>query len=70
MLYPKIVYQLKGERFQNSFTQTCVDLFKPIKTSIEDNFQGIEIVGDLKINRRIFIAAELGSRKKLNKRNK
>ena len=41
-----------------------VDLFKPIKTNFEDNFQGIEIVGDLKINRRIFIAAELGSEKK------
>ena len=40
------------------------DLFKPIKTSFEDNFQGFEIVGDLKINRRIFIAAELGSEKK------
>lgn len=40
-----------------------VDLFKPIKTNFEDNFQGIEIVGDLKINRRIFIAAELGSEK-------
>ena len=41
-----------------------LDLFKPIKTNFEDNFQGIEIVGDLKINRRIFIAAELGSEKK------
>ena len=41
-----------------------VDLFKPIKTNFEDNFQGIEIVGDLKINRRIFVAAELGSEKK------
>ena len=41
-----------------------VDLFKPIKTNFEDNFQGIEIDGDLKINRRIFVAAELGSEKK------
>ena len=41
-----------------------IDLFKPIKTNLEENFQGLEIVGDLKINRRIFIAAELGSEKK------
>ena len=41
-----------------------IDLFKPIKTNFDDYFQGLEIVGDLKINRRIFIAAELGSEKK------
>jgi len=41
-----------------------IDLFKPIKTNLEDNFRGIEIVADLKINRRIFLAAELGSEKK------
>ena len=26
-----------------------IDLFKPIKTNFEDDFQGLEIVGDLKI---------------------
>ena len=41
-----------------------VDLFKPIKTNFENDFQGLEIVGDLKINRRIYIAAELGNEKK------
>jgi len=41
-----------------------IDLFKPIKTNLDENFRGLEIVGDLKINRRIFIAAELGSEKK------
>tara|TARA_B100000963_G_scaffold354825_1_gene371976 strand:- start:596 stop:1333 length:738 start_codon:yes stop_codon:yes gene_type:complete len=41
-----------------------VDLLKPLKTNFDDNFQGLEIVGDLKINRRVFIAAELGSEKK------
>ena len=41
-----------------------IDLFKPIKTNLNENFRGLEIVGDLKINRRIFIAAELGSEKK------
>ena len=30
------------------------DLFKPIKTNFENDFQGLEIVGDLKINRRIY----------------
>ena len=37
-----------------------IDLFKPIKTNFEDDFQGLEIVGDLKINRRVYVAAELG----------
>ena len=41
-----------------------IDLIKPIKTNLDKNFQGLEIVGDLKINRRIFIAAEIGSEKK------
>ena len=41
-----------------------IDIFKPVKTNLDENFQGLEIVGDLKINRRIFIAAELGSEKK------
>ena len=51
----------KNKDFKVFSLRLGIDLFKPIKTNLEENFQGLEIVGDLKINRRIFIAAELGS---------
>ena len=54
----------KNKDFKVFSLRLGIDLFKPIKTNLEENFQGVEIVGDLKINRRIFIAAELGSEKK------
>ena len=54
----------KNKDFKVFSLRLGIDLFKPIKTNLEENFQGLEIVGDLKINRRIFIAAELGSEKK------
>ena len=54
----------KSKDFKVFSLRLGIDLFKPIKTNLEENFQGLEIVGDLKINRRIFIAAELGSEKK------
>lgn len=39
------------------------DLTRPIRSQINSEFQGIEIVGDLQINRRWFIATEIGSEK-------
>ena len=54
----------KNKDFKVFSLRLGLDLFKPIKTNFDENFQGLEIVGDLKINRRIFIAAELGSEKK------
>ncbi len=53
----------KEEGFKVFSLRLGVDLLKPIKTNFNDNFQGLEIVGDLKVNRRVFIAAELGSEK-------
>ena len=54
----------KNKDFKVFSLRLGIDLFKPIKTNLDENFRGLEIVGDLKINRRIFIAAELGSEKK------
>ena len=53
----------KKEDFKVFSIRLGIDLLKPVKTNLEKNFQGLEIVGDLKINRRVFIAAELGSEK-------
>lgn len=38
-----------------------VDLSKPIRTLIDDNYNGLEIVGDFRISNRYYIAAELGN---------
>lgn len=38
-----------------------VDLSKPIRTLIDDNYSGLEIVGDFRISNRYYIAAELGN---------
>ena len=54
----------KKKSFKVFSLRLGIDLFKPIKTNFEDDFQGLEIVGDLKINRRVYVAAELGSEKK------
>ena len=41
-----------------------IDLYKPIFSRFNSNFEGIELVGDLNITDRIHLAAELGSEKK------
>ncbi len=40
-----------------------VDVVKPIRTGLEINYQGIELVGDLSLNNRYSIAAEVGNEK-------
>ncbi len=41
-----------------------LDIVKPINSQFNSDFQGLELVGDLRLNRRIFVAAEIGSEKK------
>ena len=41
-----------------------LDIIKPITTQFEENYQGLELVGDLKFNRRWYLATEIGSEKK------
>ena len=47
-----------------------IDLYKPIYSRFNKDFEGIELVGDLNITDRIHLAAELGSEKKLFNLNK
>lgn len=41
-----------------------IDLYKPIRTQFDEDFQGLEIVGDLKIGQRLYVASEIGSEKR------
>ena len=40
-----------------------VDISKPIRTLFDDEYQGFEIAGDLRITHRLYVAAELGNEK-------
>ena len=41
-----------------------LDLIKPARTQFEEGYQGLELVGDLKLSKRLFVAAEVGSEKR------
>ena len=41
-----------------------VDLSKPIRMLTEPNYKGLELVGDYRLSRKLFIAAELGNETK------
>lgn len=42
-----------------------LDLAKPIRSFIEDDYKGFEIVGDLRVTRNFYAAAELGNEEKI-----
>ncbi|MGB2502452.1 MAG: DUF6048 family protein [Flavobacteriaceae bacterium] len=41
-----------------------IDLYKPIRTQFDKEFQGLEFVGDLKVGKRLYIASEIGTEKR------
>lgn len=43
-----------------------IDIAKPIISAFDDDFTGIEIVGDFRMTRRIFLAAEIGAIEKFD----
>ena len=40
-----------------------IDLSRPIRTILDDEYQGAEIMGDFRITERLYLAAELGNEK-------
>lgn len=44
-----------------------IDISKPLKTSFQDNYSGLELVGDYRISERIYIAAEIGYEEETSK---
>lgn len=51
----------KSKEVRTYALRAGIDLVKPIRSSFDTNLQGIEIVGDLKLNRRLYIATEIGT---------
>ena len=41
-----------------------LDLIKPALTQFGNGYQGLELVGDLRLNNRVYVAAEFGSERK------
>ena len=41
-----------------------IDLYKPIRSQFDKEYQGLEIVGDLKIGERLYVASEIGNEKR------
>lgn len=41
-----------------------VDLSKPIRAMLDENYKGLELAGDIRISRKFYIAAEIGSEEK------
>ncbi|MBC9796856.1 DUF6048 family protein [Sinomicrobium weinanense] len=44
-----------------------IDLSKPIRSFTSDNYNGLELAGDFRISKNLYIAAELGTEKKTTK---
>lgn len=41
-----------------------IDLSRPITSFLDDNYTGLELIADYRINQNLYIAAELGNEKK------
>lgn len=50
--------------YQKYGLRVGVDLSKPLRTLLEDNYEGLEIVGDFRLSQKMYLAAELGTEKK------
>ncbi|RNL84940.1 hypothetical protein ED312_13250 [Sinomicrobium pectinilyticum] len=46
-----------------------IDLGKPIRSFASDNYSGLELTGDFRISKNLYIAAELGTEEKTSKEN-
>lgn len=41
-----------------------IDLSKPLRAALDENYKGLELVGDIRISQKFFVAAELGTEEK------
>ena len=71
LLWPAFGQDPEGNRAKNDSIEykqvyglrVGIDLSRPVRTFFDDNYQGLEILGDLRVSYRLFIAAELGNEK-------
>lgn len=52
------------QHFQKYGLRIGLDLSKPVRTFLDDKYQGFEIMADYRISQKLFIAAELGNETK------
>lgn len=41
-----------------------IDLSKPLRSTLDENYQGLEVVGDFRLTQKLYLAAELGTEEK------
>lgn len=65
LLFPLLVFSQVEEKTPRTYAlRAGIDLIKPALTQFGEGYQGLEIVGDLKLTNRLYIAAEIGSERK------
>ena len=65
LLFPLLVFSQVEEKTPRTYAlRAGIDLVKPALTQFVEGYQGLEIVGDLKLTNRLYVAAEIGSERK------
>ena len=50
--------------YQKYGLRVGVDLSKPLRSTLDENYEGLEIVGDFRLSYKLYLAAELGTEEK------
>ena len=65
LLFPLLSFSQAEEKPPRTYAlRAGIDLIKPALTQFGEGYQGLEIVGDLKLTNRFYVAAEIGSERK------
>ena len=65
LLFPLLSFSQAEEKLPKTYAlRAGIDLIKPALTQFGEGYRGLEIVGDLKLTNRFYIAAEIGSERK------
>ncbi|THD66513.1 hypothetical protein E7Z59_11975 [Robertkochia marina] len=50
--------------YQKYGLRVGVDLSKPLRSALDENYEGLELVGDFRLSYKLYLAAELGTEEK------
>lgn len=65
LLFPLLSFSQAEEKTPRTYAlRAGIDLIKPTLTQFGEGYQGVEIVGDLKLTNRLYVATEIGSERK------
>ncbi|TRZ43773.1 DUF6048 family protein [Robertkochia solimangrovi] len=57
-----------GEVYRQKYgLRVGVDLSKPLRSFLDDDYKGLELVGDFRISQNLYVAAELGTEDKITR---